>query len=316
MTLEQELETNINLNEHFKHIPYKEKILRAYTELRETDPNKVMKRGWEERDKALGGIYWWKIYVVGADTWVGKSTFVNQVCNNVSNQWWKVIKYSLEDRMEDIWKEELYYVANRLRFKDSKPAYERVKFVNNEYNDDEFRNYVDRAGEVLVDKTNLTELDKTKQVWIDELVMLMEQECLKGAKLFAIDHLHYFEMSWEWRHDLQIQNVMHQLNEIARQYDVAVFIVAHYVKNKAFGLSDIPSYDDFKDGSAIKQVANIIIQITRDITAPEEESMFHITKMRWPIKPTQFTTTFNMELFEYAFKKSFSQEAAEDDEIF
>jgi len=28
---------------------------------------------------------------------------------------------------------------------------------------------------------------------------------------------------------------------------------------------DIPSYDDFKDGAAIKQVANVIIQITRDM---------------------------------------------------
>ena len=30
------------------------------------------------------------------------------------------------------------------------------------------------------------------------------------------------------RHDLEIQNVMHQINEIARKYNVAVFLIAHY----------------------------------------------------------------------------------------
>jgi len=36
------------------------------------------------------------------------------------------------------------------------------------------------------------------------------------------------------RHDLQIQNTMHKLNELARKENVAILMVAHYKKNKAF----------------------------------------------------------------------------------
>ncbi len=46
--------------------------------------------------------------------------------------------------------------------------------------------------------------------------------------MFAIDHLHYFEFEDSNRLDLQIKNVMHKLNEIARRRNVAVFLIAHY----------------------------------------------------------------------------------------
>ena len=55
------------------------------------------------------------MYVVGAETGTGKSTFINQVCKNATRQGWKVVKYSLEDRMEDAAKEELWVECNRLR---------------------------------------------------------------------------------------------------------------------------------------------------------------------------------------------------------
>ena len=90
---------------------------------------------------------------------------------------------------------------------------------------------MDKACEILM-KENIIELDKLKQVNIDELVQLMEEECNKGTKLFAIDHLHYFEFDGNGdRLDLQIQNVMHRINEIARKRNVAILLVAHYRNN-------------------------------------------------------------------------------------
>jgi hypothetical protein len=128
----------------------------------------------------------------------------------------------------------------------------------------------------------------------------MEEEIENWTKLFAIDHLHYFEMSEsKERHDIQIQNVMHRINELARKHNIAVILVAHYRK---WSNNEYPDYDEFKDWSAIKQVANIIIQITRDFEW--DTSRFHITKLRWPIKPKVLETNFNLSTFEYGFKKS------------
>ena len=300
MWLQEKLEWNLQFKKHFKHIEYKDKIVGAYQSVLDTDPKKIIKWGWEEWDKMLWGIYWWKIYVVGASTGIGKSTFINQVCNNVSNQWFRVVKYSLEDRMEDIGKEEIFFAVNRLRFRQWKKFYEWIDFVNWELNgDEEFLECINKACDNLIKKENLIELDKTKSVSIDDLVRLMEEECARGTKLFAIDHLHYFEMDGKERHDLQIQNVMHRINEITRKYNIAVILVAHYRKNN----DEIePSLDEFKDWSAIKQVANIVIQITRDFDT--NESTFHITKIRWPIKRSKLVSWFDMHLFEYSFTKS------------
>jgi hypothetical protein len=94
---------------------------------------------------------------------------------------------------------------------------------------------------------------------------------------------------------------MHKLNEIARNKNISIILVAHYRK---WSDNDYPSYDEFKDGSAIKQVANVIIQITRDFDDTDWKSRFHITKIRWPIKPKILETTFNLSTFEYAFQKT------------
>jgi len=298
--LSNELENAIELEENFKHISYREKIEMAYKDLIKTDPKLIMKFWRREWDEFLWWIYWWKIYVVWANTWVGKSTFVNQICNNVSNQGFRVVKYSLEDSMIDIGKENIYIMVNKLRYRDWFKWYPWTKFINGELNKDKpFNDYVARACKILVEKNDLIELDKKKEVNIENLIDLMEEEIEKWTRLFAIDHLHYFEMRWNERHDLQIQNTMHRLNELARKHSIAILLVAHYRK---WSDNTFPSPDEFKDWAAIKQVANIIIQITRDYDSLE--STFFITKLRWPIKPREITTTFNLETFEYDFTKT------------
>jgi len=291
--------------ENFKHIRYMDKIIRAHDELKETDPSKVLKRGRDEWDDLLWWIYTGKIYLIGARTGTGKTTFVNQVCRNVARTGTRVVKYSLEDRMEDMGKEEIFYEMNRQHYLERWQSWWiRTKFVNNEYADEKFKRYMEKACELLM-KENIIELDKNKQVKIDDLMALMEEECDKGTKLFAIDHLHYFEFDGNGdRLDLQIQNVMHRINEIARRRNVAVFLVAHYRNNvpklEAWEMPD-PAW--FKDWASIKQVANIIIQIERN----QDTSYFFMTKMRWPIKVEVLETEFDLSRYEYSFTKSTEQ---------
>jgi len=300
------------VEENFLHISYKDKLDRAFEEIKKTDPKKIIKRWWDERDETLWWIYKGKIYTVWAETWCGKTTFVNAVVSNVAKQWRNVIRYSLEDRIEDQWKEELYDMVNILRKADNYRSYSWVKFVNNEYNDDAFWTYMRRAKEIL-QKLEVTELEKKKSVTIDNLIELMERACDNWADMFVIDHLHYFHMNDKERHDLQIQNAMHQINEIWRKRNVAIFLVAHYRNwtnqgNK--GNDDIPSPSRFKDWAAIKQVSNIIIQITRDI---EDMTIFHITKLRWRIYwDRRFASEFDKNTWEFWFSVSETQRRANE----
>jgi replicative DNA helicase len=170
--------------------------------------------------------------------------------------------------MEDIGKEDLYVYSNRIRYKESQKPWDFVKFMNNEYfhpNGTDYDpyniTYVEKASiKLKEDNKNITELDKYRQVSIEDMVRLMEEEAQAGTKVFIIDHLHYFKKTSQTRTDLEIEEIMHDINEIARKYNVAVFLLAHYRKlNNAE-----PSNDAFKDGAAIKQVANIIIHLSRE----------------------------------------------------
>lgn len=286
----------------FKHISYEVKMNKSLTELMWTDPTKVIKFGtgaWEVWNKKLGGIYWWKIYAIGWESGLGKSTFVNQLANSLSKQWVKVTKYSLEDRMEDIGKEDLYVYANRERFKMWLPSWDFPKFMNNEYFHPNGTDYepsnIDFVNKALAklnsDNKNITELDKYKQVSIEDMVRLMEEEAQAGTKVFIIDHLHYFKKTSQTRTDLEIEEIMHDINEIARKYNVAVFLLAHYRK---LNNSD-PTNDAFKDWAAIKQVANIIIHLSRDW----ELTRFTFGKIRWKIKCKGFFGNYDVATDSY-----------------
>jgi hypothetical protein len=48
--IEKELKQEYDFQTNFQHIGYKDKIYRAYEELMNTDPKKIIKRGWEEWD--------------------------------------------------------------------------------------------------------------------------------------------------------------------------------------------------------------------------------------------------------------------------
>lgn len=288
----------------FKHIPYEEKMNKSVAELLWTNPSDIIKFWWSLWDEKLWWIYWGKIYAVWWESWIWKSTFVNNLCNSLSKQWIKITKYSLEDRMEDIWKEDLFVYCNRVLFKEWKQLWNYVDFMNNEYFHKNWKyynpnniNYLMKAQQLLNSHNkNITELDKTKQVNIWDMVKLMEEEAKAWTKVFFIDHLHYFKKSWWQRTDLEIENIMHDINEICRIYNVAVFLLAHYRKLNW----ESPTNDAFKDASWIKQVANIIIHISREW----DMTKFTFGKIRWKIKCKWFLWTYDIWLDAYT---SFSE---------
>lgn len=107
---------------------------------------------------------------------------MNQIARNVTKQGYRVVKYSLEDRLEDAGKEELYFAVNKILAQMGKPQYQWVHFLNNEYGDPDsqyfdplFMNYLDTAAAAL-SKSSVIELDKNKQATIENVVSLMEEE--------------------------------------------------------------------------------------------------------------------------------------------
>lgn len=93
---------------------------------------------------------------------------------------------------------------------------------------------------------------------------MIKEAAKAGSKIIALDHLHYFDMSENVasdRHDLVIKDIMHRINNLARELNITILLVAHY-KKIPFGQK--PSLNDFSGSISIAQVANGIIHIYRD----------------------------------------------------
>jgi len=297
----------LETSKEFEPLSYEKSLEIWYEELINTDINKTMSWGWDEFDKKLWYLMWWQLILIWWTTWTWKSTFVNQICYNVWKQWFKVARFSLEDRFEEKRKEELYYMVWRIRKQNWLKNYPWADFEANNIKTKEFETEINIAVEKLTKiNKNIIDFKKSKQLKIQDLERLIENQVKNWCKLFVVDHLHYFDMWNETkdRHDLIIQWVMHKINEIARIHNITIILLAHYRKVWRFK----PTNEDFKDWNSISQVANKIIHIYRDnfddIPWFESETEFIIWKNRSPTWCWIIKWTFNVWTFEYNFEMS------------
>lgn len=289
-------------NQVFNPISYETSLERWYEEWLNTNPEKVMSWGWKEFDQNVWYLMWWQVILLGWTTGTWKSTFANQIACNVSKQWFKVAMYRLEDRLEEKKKEELYYMIWRIRKEQWLKNYPWAEFEINNIKSSTLDEEVNEAVKRLTEQNkHIIDLDKKKRIKIEDLEKLVESQAKSGCRLFIIDHLHYFDM-WdkEQRHDLIIQDVMQRINDIARNYNITIILIAHYKKLWKFK----PTNEDFKDWNSIWQVANKIIHIYRDFDDFEWLTEFIISKLRWPIWTSIIKWKFDAKTFEYTFEKS------------
>lgn len=286
-----------------REMSYDESMDRAVKELEETDVNKIPTWGWKE----LEDVFWFlergQLYVVWWVTGTGKSTFINQICQNVSMQGFRVSYYSLEDRLETLRKNDLYFECNRVSKKYWWQMFSKVKFMTNQYGHIPEKK---EAIENLKEKNkNLYYLKHADAVSIKIIEEMIKEASKSWSKVIAIDHLHYFDMSENVnsdRHDLVIKDIMHRINKLARELEITILLVAHYKKLWKW---EKPSLNEFSWSIAIAQVANWIIHLWRDKDSEfPSKTQFIIDKNRDMGITKTLEFNFDIETYEYKATKS------------
>ena len=247
----------------FEIVSYEENLDDGLIELLETNPEEAMSWWYDAFDNKLWFILPWQLIILWWVTGTGKSTFANQVAQNISNQWIKVWKFTLEDRHQDRKKQELYYEIGRIRKQMLLKNYPMNLFMINACDIDE--KILLRAKENLLRKNkNILEIKKNteKRINIDRLEFLIKDLIGQWCKLVVIDHLNEFELTWDKeRNDLKVEEVMYKIKDIWRRYNIAIILIAHY---KKLGKDTKPNDESFKDSIAITQVANKVVHLYRD----------------------------------------------------
>lgn len=286
-----------------KEISYANTMDIAMQELKGLDINQIPSWWFEEFDNTFWLLMRWQVYVVWGITGTGKSTFITQVCQNVSQQWFRVSLYTLEDRIETIRQNDLYFSVNRIRKEYGQEALPKWKFMAWVYKD--IPELQKAETELKKKNINLNTLKHNWKVTIKIIEEMIKEAHKAWSKVIALDHLHYFDTSDNVstdRHDLVIKDIMHRINSLARELNICIIIVAHYKKLWKW---EKPTLSDFSWSISIAQVANWIIHIYRDKwNLDSNKTEFIIDKNRdmWITKTIEWT--FNLSTYEYEFNKS------------
>ena len=291
----------------FEIVNYSENLDDWLVELLETNPEMAMSWWYAAFDNKLWYILPWQLIVLGWVTWSWKTTFANQVWQNISNQWIKVGKFVLEDRHQDKKKIELYYEIGKIRKKQWLKNYPINEFMINWVWVDE--NELHKAKENLLRKNkNILEIKKNseKRINIDKLEFLVKDLVWQWCKLVIVDHLNEFELTGDKdRNDLKVEETMYKLKDIWRRYNIAIILIAHY---KKLGKDNKPNDESFKDSMAITHVANKVIHLYRDKLNEDWFTDVIITKNREnPYWTWVLELNFDKDDWEYTNIKSKKQ---------
>lgn len=286
-----------------REISYKDAMEMAVKELDSTDETTIPSWGFKEFDETFWFLKWWQIYCIWWVTGTGKSTFVSQICQNVSQQWFRVSFYSLEDKLTTVRQNDLYFETNRQLKLSGYPMYGKVDFMNWKYKSSD--PFIKKAREVLEKKnSNIYYLSHDDNVTIRVIEEMIKEAKNSWSKVVAIDHLHYFDSSDNIqtdRHDLVIKDIMHRINKLARDLDMCIILVAHYRK---LGKWERPSLSDFSGSISIAQVANAIVHIHRDKKEDSDITEFIIDKNRDMGITKVLNSRFDIWTYEYKFEES------------
>jgi len=82
-----------------------------------------------------------------------------------------------------------------------------------------------------------------------------------GCEIMFIDHLHYFAGGDRRQRTTEIGDIVRYVKLLARKLNIPIVLVCHLRKLTQEG--DIPTLDDLKDSSSIKQDADIVTLLYR-----------------------------------------------------
>lgn len=293
-------------DKNIREMSYDETMEKWVRELESFDIDKIPSWWWTEFDSTLWMLMPWQVYAIGWITGTWKSTFINQICQNISQQGFRVSLYTLEDRIQTIRQNDLYFAINKIRRDYQQVWLEKWKFMSWQYKN---------IPELAQARRNLEEKNKNiymlkhdGMVNIKTIEFMIQEAAKAGSKVICLDHLHYFDSSENVagdRHDLVIKDIMHRINFLARELNITILLVAHYKKLASW---QKPSLNDFSWSISIAQIVNAIIHLYRDKSDElENKTEFIIDKNRDMGITKTITWTFDINFYEYKFDQSIFQ---------
>ena len=207
-----------------------------------------MKTGFSDLDKIVD-LDSNNLIMIAGSHFTGKTTFVLNIMNNVSND---VLLFSLE-------------MSNKLvnSILISQEAFIDIeKINNNELDDKEFQKY--KIYQEKLKKQNLyvndTPAISIKQ--IEEQCIKMKEE--KDIKLVIIDYLQLVDSKNNESNTLKIQDISFRLKQLSEYINIPIIVTSALSNDVDNRLDHKPKITDFKSSRPLSEVADTILLLYKD----------------------------------------------------
>ena len=220
--------------------------------------------GFKQLDELLnGGIYNGRLYIVGAESGLGKTTFLLQIAENIAREKNPVIFYSLELSKFDL----IAKCLSRATFDlDEKKAINTTTIMNGSYTDEQSEHLAKAIGKYENDAVleNLI-IDEGRQGTItadyirDNIKMV---KAIKGkTPVIFIDYLQFIALMQDGTgkdYRIIVDNLLKDLESITREFNTPIVLISSI--NRASNNKSI-SNNSLKESGTIEFTADMTIGI-------------------------------------------------------
>ena len=236
----------INGKDSAPHIMWSTDLAKKLKEERKKRPHLAVKSGIDKLDDLIDGFRGGEVTVISGPTGNGKTELCRTFTHNFVKNGILPVWFTFEEMEEE---------------------------------------FLEKFGEPLPEFPMPEQIESAKIPWIEACIREAEKLCgeVDDRRIGAIfiDHLHYLiDMGSPHSKSLEIGFIMRQLKLMAKELDMAVFLVAHVTKIEPKDRSDTMETESLRDSSFIGQEANNVIFIKRMGEDGSTEAQIKITKNR------------------------------------
>ena len=280
-------------------IPFNKVLTNGINTLLSTKEEDVVSFGYDWLDNQLTGLFPSELLVIGSESGSGKTTFATNIIYKASKKY-RCALFALEDRLDDYAIKKLYFEIGKIRKSKGLKNYPWNDYRKNTITNKVLFEEELKEAEENIKSNNIFFADVRKQLDIDDLEKMIDDQVANGTSLFLIDHLHYFDLlkGNSTKADY-IEQLMVRLKTLQNRNGARIILIVHYKKLDG----QKPKLDSFKDSISIVQNANYVINIWRDrndaLSANRYKTTFIIPKSRNPNGEGTIEVEFDPETNDY-----------------
>lgn len=227
-------------------------LLDRYVNLMNKDGNPALSTGIKNLDTLLGGgLYPGTLNIIGANTGMGKSTFLQNLANHIGNLG-NVLYFSCEMSVVDLGDRDIAGIVqvpiNMVRW--------------GHYEGEIFNKIVESVGEI--EKSNVFTYDETPITTSKILQASLNLKLRHGLVAIFVDYLGLLDDNYGENRNIILGNMTKRLKQIARQLEVPV-VVAHQLSRDTNKRDDKrPVMSDLRESGHVEEDADCVIFVYRD----------------------------------------------------